>query len=55
MGTEGRKEADFIYKLTNANVANITVLMDQVVCMLLYKARAVHLKVLEVSDSKRVD
>jgi hypothetical protein len=29
--------------------------MDQVVCMLLYKARAVHLKVLEVSDSKRVD
>lgn len=50
MWTERRKEIDFIYMLISANVANITVLMDQVVCMLLHKVRAVHLKILEVSD-----
>jgi hypothetical protein len=52
MWTERRKETDFIDKLSNAYVANITILMDHVVCMLLHKARAVHLKIIKVSDSK---
>jgi hypothetical protein len=48
--TERGKEIDFIDKLIHGNVANITVLMDHVVCMLLYKAKAVHLKTFRFSD-----